>query len=894
MSTTHIPSTEEHRRLALSDSREVNWQRWGPYLAERQWGTVREDYSKDGDAWRYFPHDHARSRVYRWGEDGLLGFTDRQCRLCFALALWNGHDPILKERLYGLTGHEGNHGEDVKELYYYLDATPTSSYVKSLYKYPQAAFPYGELDRVNRDRGKRDPEFEIADSGIFGENRYWDVVAEYAKTGPDDIHIRISATNRGPDPATLHLLPHLWFRNGWSWQCQWDEKIGRPEIRLTEEGYLETRHDTLPGFTFHAQALPDEWIFTENETNLERLFGTSNPSSFVKDAFHRHVVQEEAGAVNPAHAGTKSAAVYRFTVESGETHTLGFRLASIEEFSPGKNPFEGFGETFSRAIDEADAFYDSVIPGHLSGDDRVIQRQAYAGLFHTRQFYHYSVKDWLEGDSCFPPPGRKRLRNEDWKHLYNRSVISMPDKWEYPWYAAWDSAFHMIPFATVDPQFAKDQLVLFLREWYMHPNGQIPAYEWNFSDVNPPVHAWAVWRVYKMTGPRGHRDRCFLAECFHKLLLNFTWWVNRKDPRGNNVFSGGFLGLDNIGAFDRSRPLPDGTELVQADGTAWMAFYASTMLSMALELASEDSSYEGVASKFLEHFVSIAEAAHDIGGRGLWHEEDGFYYDYLFSGGKAHAMAIQSLVGLLPICSVELLSTDVIERLPHFRRRMEWFIEHNRIFEQGESSLSFGAEAEGTHPGLLMISMPSRSRLERVLRLLLDENHFLSPFGIRSLSKHHESDPFEIELNGEIQQVAYTPAESDNYLFGGNSNWRGPIWFPINFLIIEALQKYHRFYGDSLKVELPTGSGNRVTLDVAAEEISRRLIDLFRRDENGDRPIHRDHAELYRRPEFTDLILFYEYFHGDNGRGVGASHQTGWTALVAAKLLEKERTSPQS
>ena len=881
----------ERRRLAQSDSRKVNWQRWGPYLAERQWGTVREDYSADGDAWRYFPHDQSRSRAYRWGEDGLLGITDRQCRLCFGLALWNGADPILKERLYGLTGHQGNHGEDVKELYYYLDATPTSSYLRSLYKYPQSEFPYSSLHQTNSQRGKSDPEYELLDTGIFEEARYWDVSAEYAKSGPNDMHIRITVTNQGPDTAELWILPQLWFRNTWSWHCRVDAPVPRPEIQLDPQGYLRARHDTLPDFCLFARERPVNWLFTENDTNAVKLFSAENDSLYVKDAFHNYVIHGLETAVNAANRGTKAAGLYRGEVKRGESRTLFFRLASVDEYRPrGRNakPFSHTVTVFQSRIEEANDFYESILPAGLTEDETRIQRQAYAGMLHSKQFYHYSVRDWIEGDPAQPDAPPVRMRNTDWEHLYNRAILSMPDKWEYPWFAAWDTAFHTIPFTSIDPTFAKDQLVLLLREWYMHPNGQIPAYEWNFSDVNPPVHAWAVWRVYKMTGKRGERDRCFLAECFHKLLLNFTWWVNRKDPDGKNVFAGGFLGLDNIGAFDRSKPLPDGTELIQADGTAWMAFYASTMLSMALELASEDESYEGVASKFLEHFVAITQAAHDIGENGLWNESDGFYYDLLRINGKDSSMAIRSLVGLLPLCSVELLSRKAIEKLPKFRRRMEWFMEHNKYFCLEENSLEFGDKTKGTRPGRILLAMPSRSRLVKVLQCLFDENHFLSPYGIRSLSKYHEANPYILQLDGEEHTVFYTPGESDNYLFGGNSNWRGPIWFPINYLIIEALQKYHRFYGNSLQAEYPAGSGNKVTLDVAAADLSERLISLFRRDEEGNRPVHRDHAEVYRRPEFQDLVLFYEYFHSETGRGVGASHQTGWTGLVA-KLMEKRR-----
>ena len=830
---------------------------------------------------------HRRNHL---ASDGLLGITDRQCRLCFGLALWNGEDPILKERLYGLTGHTGNHGEDVKELYYYLDATPTSSYLKSLYKYPQSRYPYVELKDENVRRDKSAPEYEILDTSAFKDDRYWDITAEYAKTGANDIHIQITVTNRSDKSATLQLLPQLWFRNTWTWICEWEEQLKRPSLALDQEnGYLIANHDTLSQFGFYAKEEPEAWIFAENDTNNERLYNVANDSQYVKDAFHHYVIDQNHAAVNPAQTGTKAAAHYVLKVNGGKSKTLHFRLAATDEFPLGKkNPFTRTGAIFKKCIAEADTYYSTIINDGLSDDEKLIQRQAYAGLFFTKQFYHYSVKDWIEGDPTHGSAPPKRVRNTDWEHLYNRTVISMPDKWEYPWYAAWDLAFHAIPFTKIDPQFAKDQLVLFLREWYMHPNGQIPAYEWNFSDVNPPVHAWAVWRVYKMTDARGERDQVFLAECFHKLMLNFTWWVNRKDPDGKNVFSGGFLGLDNIGAFDRSKPLPDGTELVQADATAWMAFYAGTMLSIAMELADHDKAYEGVASKFLEHFVAIAEATHDICKGGLWHEEDGFYYDLLRVNGEEKPMAILSLVGLLPICSVEILAESVIDRLPLFKRRMEWFLEHNKIFERDESSFIFGKEEDGTQVGKILISMASRSRLERVLKILFDEDHFLSPYGIRSLSKSHEKHPFKIKLDGANHTVAYTPAESDNYLFGGNSNWRGPVWFPVNYLIIEALQKYHEFFGESFTVEYPTGSGNRITLDKAAEDISNRLISLFQVDEDGNRPIHRDHADIYRKPEFNDLVLFYEYFHGDNGRGVGASHQTGWTGLVA-KLLEKKK-----
>jgi len=877
------PGNPERERLRQSEAREQNWKRWGPYLSERQWGTVREDYSGDGEAWDYFPHEHARSRAYRWGEDGLLGFTDRECRLCFALALWNENDPFLKERLFGLSGPQGNHGEDVKELYYYLDATPTYSYAKSLYKYPQAEFPYQWLIDENARRGLDDPEFEILDSGAFNENRYFDVFAEYAKAGPNDLLIKITVANRGDDGHTLHVLPTLWFRNTWEWGCTHEGCSLKPSIKKTGDNQLATDHETLGKFKFWAEDAPD-FLFTDNVTNDQAVFGSAQEAPYAKDAFHRFVVHGEVGAV-AANQGTKAAAHYRLYVPAGEEKVIRLRL-SHEDEAP-RRPFgKGFDDAFAKRIDEANAFYRDITGEKLGSGEDAILRQCYAGLLHTKQFYHYSVNDWLDGDpdEPAPPESRQHGRNADWRHLFNRDVISMPDKWEYPWFAAWDLAFHMIPFDKIDPDFAKKQLILFLREWYLHPNGQIPAYEWNFSDVNPPVHAWAVWRVYKMTGKRGERDFNFLAQCFHKLLINFTWWVNRKDPNGRNLFSGGFLGLDNIGAFDRSKPLPGGGQLVQADGTAWMAFYCSTMLSMALELAATDPSYEGVASKFFEHFVAIGEAINTLGGTGLWNEADGFYYDMLHTGdGRGIPMAIRSMVGLLPLCAVQILHNRTIENLPGFKKRMQWFLHHNDLFLQEESCLEFEGRTEDDAKVLLGVT--SRNRLERVLRYLFDDQEFLSPFGIRSLSKAHEANPFTLELDGERHVVSYEPGESRSYLFGGNSNWRGPIWFPVNFLIIEALEKYHHYYGDDLKVELPTGSGNWVTLDDAARELSRRLISLFERNEDGDRPINRQHAAWHRDEHFRDYIQFYEYFHGDNGRGCGASHQTGWTGLVA-KLLE--------
>jgi mannosylglycerate hydrolase MGH1-like protein len=878
--------TAEARRLLEDARREKNWKRWGPYLSERQWGTVREDYSAYGDCWSYFPHDHARSRTYRWGEDGLLGMTDREGRLCFALALWNGRDPILKERLFGLTGPEGNHGEDVKELYYFLDGTPTHSYMKGLYKYPQGEYPYARLVEENRRRDPHEREYELLDTGAFDGGRYWDVFVEYAKGAPDDVLVRITAANRGPDGARLHLLPTLWARNTWSWGRTGEGYGPKPTLRAEAPGAIAVEHASLGKMRLDVGADPDgrmpPLLFTENETNTGRLFGTEPASRYVKDAFHAYVVAGDVAAVNPAGVGTKAAAHYVLDVPAGESRSVELRLTAEE--SRTADPFgRGFREVFDARQKEADEFYAAVLPEASTEDERRVQRQAYAGLLWSKQFFHYVVRDWLEGDPAFPPPPSERRggRNADWPQLFNRDVISMPDTWEYPWYAAWDLAFHMVPFARIDPQFAKEQLVLFLREWYMHPNGQIPAYEFAFSDVNPPVHAWAAWRIYKMTGERGLRDRVFLSRVFQKLIINFTWWVNRKDAEGKHLFSGGFLGLDNIGVFDRSKPLPTGGHLEQADGTAWMAFYAATMMSIALELARENPATEDVASKFFEHFVAITDAMNTLGGHGLWDEEDGFYYDQIHVDGHTVPLKVRSLVGAIPLIAVEVLDSELIERLPGFRRRLDWFLRNRRDLAR---QISYMETRDG---GVrMLLALPSKERLVRVLRYLLDEAEFLSPYGLRSVSRYHREHPYVLEVGGERRRVDYDPAEGTSGLFGGNSNWRGPIWFPINFLVVEALERYHYYYGDSLRVECPTGSGNLLTLQEVASEISRRLSSIFLADERGARPVHDGDPRYREDPHFKDLILFYEYFHGDTGRGVGASHQTGWTALVA-KLLEK-------
>ncbi len=882
----------ETARLAASAARDENWLRWGPYLSERQWGTVREDYSPDGDCWRYFPHDQARSRAYRWGEDGLLGITDRQCRLCLALALWNERDPILKERLFGLANHEGNHGEDAKEHWFYLESSPTHSYLKALYKYPQAAFPYQRLVEENARRSRNEPEFELSDTGVFDDNRYFDVFAEYAKAAPDDLLIRVTVVNRGPEPATLHLLPTLWFRNTWSWGCTHEGCEVKPRLHAADDRTVACEHATLGRFTLHQEdAAP--LLFTENETNHALLFGSENASPHTKDAFHAAVVEGRADAVNPRRAGTKCAAHHVLQLASGETRVIRLRLlggtpspasASASDSSPA--PFgPAFDELFATRIRETDTFYEGLLSTIPSPVERGVARQAYAGLLWTKQFYHYVVRDWLQGDPEAPPPpdSRRRGRNADWDHVFNRDVLSMPDKWEYPWFAAWDHAFHMIPFARIDPAFAKGQLQLLLREWYMHPNGQIPAYEFNFTDVNPPVHAWACWRVYKMSGPRGARDRAFLASTFQKLLLNFTWWVNRKDPDGKNLFGGGFLGLDNIGVFDRSKPLPGGGHLTQSDGTAWMAFYCSTMLAMALELAEEDPVYEDIASKFFEHFVAIADAMNHLGGSGLWHEEDGFYYDrFVHPDGATEPVRLRSLVGVVPLFAVEFIDQARLDRLPGFAKRTRWFLKHRHDVAAQIAFLTHDGCEKGRH----LLAIPTRERLERVLCRLLDEREFLSPHGIRSLSKVYQDNPYTIRLAGEENCVRYVPGDSDTWLFGGNSNWRGPVWFPLNHLLIEALERYHEFYGDQFTVEFPTGSGHRLTLDKVARELSRRLSSLFLPGEDGTRPALAAEPRFAQDPHWKDLLLFHEYFHGDTGAGLGASHQTGWTALVA-RLLEK-------
>ena len=898
--------TEESRRLQATFERTERWQRWGSYLSERQWGTVREDYSADGEAWDYFPFDDSHRRVYRWGEDGLLGFTDRECRLCFALGLWNGQDDRLKERLFGLANGEGNHGEDVKEEYFYLDATPTQSYARALYKYPHKAYPYHMLRDINALRDRTEREYELLDTGIFQDRRYFDVEVEYAKAAPDDICIRITAHNRGPDPAELHLVPRLWFRNTWVWGCSHEgctmkPWLGRDEARDQQVGghwHIRTEHDTLEPYVFaiDRSTLGDdaELLYCEHESNDEVLYGTPSHTKYPTDAFHRRIVDGDAEATCPKPEGTKVAVWDRHTIGPGESVQMRLRLTTqtIADAGSTDSAFQFFEEIFARRRREADEFYGIIIPSALDTERNRVSRQAYAGLVWTKQFYNYVVEYWLEGDPHEPPPPAHRgdIRNGQWKHLFNRDIISVCDKWEYPWYAAWDLAFHMLPMATIDPYFAKHQLILFTREWYMHPNGQIPAYEWNFGDVNPPVHAWAVWRVYKMTGPEGGRDQTFLARGFLKLLLNFTWWTNRKDNNGNNLFSGGFLGMDNIGVFDRSKP-GFNVELEQADGTAWMAFFSATMLAMAIELARTRPEYESLASKFFEHFVQIADAMNHLDegedGGSLWDEEDGFYYDRLrCENGQPQVLRTRSMVGLVPLFAVEVIEQETLDSLPAFRRRLKWFVKNKPDMAR---QIALARESVDDHHASYrdrrLVAIPSEDRLRRVLRYLADPDEFLSEYGIRSLSKYHEDHPFTLDLNYQQHSVSYVPGESESPMFGGNSNWRGPIWMPMNYLLIEALERYHRFYGDQFTVEYPYGSGEQRNLRQIARDIERRLAKLFLPDADGRRPCHGDDERFTTDPHWQDLVLYYEYFHGDNGRGLGANHQTGWTALIA-KLLE--------
>jgi Glycosyl hydrolase family 63 C-terminal domain len=880
--------TQEEIRMSESAARKKHWKRWGPYLSERAWGTVREDYSPYGSAWEYLPHDHARSRAYRWNEDGLAGISDRRQNICFALALWNQRDPILKERLFGLTGNQGNHGEDVKEYYFYLDSTPTHSYMKYLYKYPQAEFPYAELVEENRCRDRVQPEYELLDTGVFDENRYFDVIVEYAKADAEDILIRISVKNRGPEPARLRLLPTIWFRNNWSW----GERKQCPELHEAcpaPNPVMALAHAKTGKRWLHCEGSP-ELLFTGNETNYRRLFGMENRTPFVKDGINDYVVLGVQEAVNPERKGTKAAAHYRLSVGAGETVSVRMRLA--DSYFAGESAFDNFDLTFALREWEADGFYAAVISQHLSTDEQNVMRQGFAGMLWSKQFYHYVVKDWLRGDPGHPPPPeeRRKGRNHNWTHLHNADVISMPDKWEYPWYAAWDLAFHCIPLALLDPDFAKEQLTLMLREWYMHPNGQMPAYEWAFGDVNPPVHAWAAWRVYEIDkNRRGKGDRGFLQRIFHKLMLNFTWWVNRKDAEGRNIFQGGFLGLDNIGLFDRGAPLPTGGYIEQSDGTSWMAMYTLNMLTIALELAKDEPCYEDVASKFWEHFIAIAHAVTHRGedSTGLWNEEDGFFYDVLrLPDGTQIPMKTRSMVGLIPLFAVQTLEPELLDQLPDFKRRLEWLIDNRPDLTRNLASMRTEGMGERR-----LLSIANEDQLRRILTYMLDEREFLSPYGIRSLSKRHSEQPYCLAVNDANQCISYEAGESSTGIFGGNSNWRGPIWFPLNYLLIESLQKFHEYLGSAFKVEFPTGSGKLKTLVEVAEDLSRRLTSIFLRDAEGRRPMSGEVEQFQTDPHWQNLLLFHEYFHGDSGAGMGASHQTGWTGLVT-ELLQRKSASP--
>ena len=887
-----MATTAEAQRMEEVRRGTADWRKWGPYLSDRQWGTVREDYSPDGSAWNHLPHDHARSRAFRWGEDGIAGFSDDQQRLCLSVALWNGEDPILKERFFGLTNGEGNHGEDVKELYYQLDATPSHSYLKLLYKYPHAPFPYAALVEENRRRGKDAAEYELFDTGVFDDSRYFDVFIEYAKEDPESICLRITVHNRSGESAEIDVLPHIWFRNTWSWK----ENAKKPSLSLVSNGEVIARHPTLGSYRLVASGEP-AWLFCENETNVRRLYGRTDQSGYFKDGINDFVVHGDRGAVNPANQGTKAAAHYRVTIPASAAKS--FTLRMTPESLPAKST--DIDALFEKRISEADAFYADLQSSLDGADARLVQRQALAGMIWNKQFYYFDIPEWLGGDPAqpAPPSQRKHGRNRDWLHLNNADIISMPDKWEYPWYAAWDLAFHCIPLAMIDPEFAKDQLVLLTREWYMHPNGQLPAYEWAFGDVNPPVHAWATWRVFQMDRkqrraagePSYAGDRAFLERVFHKLMLNFTWWVNRKDAQGRNIFQGGFLGLDNIGVFDRSAPLPTGGFINQADGTSWMAMYCLNLMRIALELALENPVYEDIATKFFEHFLHIAEAMNNIGdqGIGLWSEEDQFYYDVLnLPDGRAVPLKVRSMVGLIPLFAVETLEPELLDRLPEFKKRLEWFLNYRPDLA--------GLVSKWDVPGRgrrRLLSLLRGHRMKALLRRMLDENEFLSTYGVRSISRVHRDHPYTFHVNGHEMAVRYQPGESDSGAFGGNSNWRGPIWFPVNYLLIESLQKFHHYYGDEFKVECPTGSGSFVTIQDVADELSRRLTRIFLRDTDGRRPVLAApapesmdrYARLQQDAHFADYPLFYEYFDGDIGRGVGASHQCGWSGLVA-KLLK--------
>ena len=878
----------ESLRLQEAQAPETPWKKWGPYLSERQWGTVREDYSENGNAWDYFSHDQARSRAYHWGEDGLAGISDAKQRLCFALAVWNGHDPILKERLFGLTNSEGNHGEDVKEYYFYLDSTPTHSYMKYLYKYPQAAYPYGELVKTNRERGKGDLEYELLDTGVFDEDRYFDVFVEYAKAAPEDMLIEITVANRGPEAATLHVLPTLWFRNRWSWGGD----VPKPRLELSaqtgSQAVVAATEENLGQRHFYCEGSPT-LLFTENETNTERMFGVPNATPFVKDGINNCVVEGKTDAVNPARVGTKVAAQYVIEVGAGQSQTLRLRLSDLSPrelaLTPEAGPFgPSFDELLSSRRREADEFYASITPPSLGEDERRVLRQALAGMLWSKQFYYFDLNKWLEERGCDPFKAKHKQapRNEHWHHMYNADVISMPDKWEYPWYAAWDLAFHVLAITMVDGEFGKQQLDLMLRDPYMHPNGQIPAYEWNFGDVNPPVHAWATIFTYRLEKARtGAGDTAWLQRCFQKLLLNFTWWVNRKDRSGKNVFEGGFLGLDNIGVFDRSAPLPTGGYLEQADGTAWMAIYCQNMIEISAELAMEDPGYEDMTLKFCQHFLWIASAMSHAGDdTGMWDEADGFFYDVLrLPDGQAQRLKVRSMVGLLPLCAATVFEGELLKKYPEVGVRFRNFLD-----ARPELVAFIHDPRQRGHADRMLASILDETKLRRVLEKMLDENEFLSPYGLRALSRIHAEHPYVFYVGGQEYRVSYLPAESDSGMFGGNSNWRGPIWMPVNVLIIRSLLQYYSYYGDEFQVECPTGSGQMMNLYQVAEELARRLSHIFVRDEEGRRAVFGGSEKFQTDPHWRDCLQFFEYFHGDNGAGLGASHQTGWTGVIARTL----------
>ncbi len=873
----------EKQRAAAQSTYEPEWRRWGPYLSERQWGTVREDYSPRGDAWEYFTHDDARSRAYRWGEDGIAGISDKYQHLCLALALWNGKDAILKERLFGVTNREGNHGEDVKEHYYYLDATPTHSYLKMLYKYPQRAFPYTQLVEENQRRSKDEPEFKLIDTGVFDDDRYFDVFVEYAKADVHDVLMLITAHNRGPDDAPLHILPQLWFRNEWSWEATAD----KPEICAAEPGRVVARHAKLGTYYAYFDA-PCDVLFCDNDTNVHRLYGASSDQRYFKDGFHDYVVHGDHHAVNSRRTGTKAAGCFRFVVPSHGKVEVRVRLCDTTN----SDPFANFDALVTQRRAEADAYYAELQSGLTDDDARTIQRQALAGVIWSKQFYYFDVPRWLQGDPALPapPPERRQGRNRDWGHLNNADIISMPDKWEYPWYAAWDLAFHCIPLAMIDPAFAKEQLVLMTREWYMHPNGQLPAYEWAFGDANPPVHAWAAWEVYKSERDAngGVGDTAFLERILHKLLLNFTWWVNRKDVDGNNVFQGGFLGLDNIGVFDRSAPLPMGGHVNQADGTSWMAMYSLNLMRIALELAQHNHVYEDIATKFFEHFLYIAQAMNNIGGHGigLWDAEDQFFYDVLRTpDGTLSPLKVRSMIGLIPLYAVEIIEPELLNKVPQFTRRLGWFMKY-----RPELAALVSRWQEPGRGERRLLSLLRGHRMKGLLRRMLDETEFLSDYGVRSLSRAHLDQPYKFACGTLSLCVKYQPGESDGDMFGGNSNWRGPIWFPVNYLLVTSLRRFADFYGEEYKIECPTGSGRFLSIRQVADELALRLTRLFRKNAANKRPVFGDNSRLQDDPHFRDYILLHEYFHGDSGRGAGASHQTGWTGLVA-KLLQPDTAS---